>query len=149
MNELDVRLRPLFDEIQKARTWGVTHAQLLDTFRMAIGLSDFRRLLEAMKNSKLQVLDRPERKKFPWSVYKRLYERQGGLCPWCGGAMILLRGKVELDHRDPNAEDFNGRNNLQLLHNSCNASKNAMSIEQQSKHSGKSFMELIKPVEQP
>ena len=47
-DEMDARLRPLFDEIQKARTWGVTHEQLLDTFTQAIGISDFRRLLEGM-----------------------------------------------------------------------------------------------------
>jgi hypothetical protein len=148
-DELDARLRPLFDEIQKARTYGLSHEQLLQAFELAIGRSDFRRLMDKQKNAKLQASDRPERKKFPWSLYKRLYERQAGLCPWCCGAMILLRGKVEIDHINPNADDYNGRDNLQLLHSHCNREKSGMSIEQQSKHTGKSFVELIgQPVEE-
>jgi hypothetical protein len=141
--DMDARLRPLFDELQKARTYGLSHEQLLQAFELAIGRSDFRLLMDKQKNAKLQTTDRPERKKFPWGVYKRLYARQAGLCPWCGGAMILLKGKVELDHINPNAEDFNNANNLQLLHAHCNREKSGMSIEQQSKHTGKSFVELI------
>ena len=147
--ELDSRLRPLFDEIQKARTWGCSHEQLLDTFKQAIGISDFRRLIEGMKNARLQVNDRPERKKFSWAIYRRLYDRQKGICPWCDKDMVLVRGKIEVDHRDPNAPDFNAVANLQVLHSHCNRLKSAMSIEQQSKHTGKSFTELLGvPVEE-
>jgi 5-methylcytosine-specific restriction endonuclease McrA len=57
--------------------------------------------------------------------------------------MKLIRGEIEADHINPNAEDFNNESNLQVLHSTCNQSKNAMSIAEQSKATGKGYVELL------
>jgi 5-methylcytosine-specific restriction endonuclease McrA len=55
-------------------------------------------------------------------LIKRLYQRQGGICPACGLGMI----EWHVDHKVPLARG--GRHeeqNLQLLHPRCNLSKGA------------------------
>jgi 5-methylcytosine-specific restriction endonuclease McrA len=89
--------------------------------------------------------NRPARQKFPWSEYKRMYERQRGICPLCQEVMPMIRGKIEMDHVNPElmGEEFNARSNRQILCASCNREKSAMTIAQQTKHYGKTVREII------
>ena len=93
---------------------------------------------------KLQAFDREKRQRFSWVFYRKLYNRQRGICPLCDGTMPLLKGEVEIDHRDPNRNDFNSEGNLQLTHKKCNRAKSAKSILRLSKESGRTIHELLK-----
>lgn len=93
---------------------------------------------------------RPDRKELKAADYKRLYNRQRGICPWCENEMAMPKfwpGKLEADHIDPNVEGdgYLAWTNLQLLHERCNQEKNAMSIADQAKHLGRTFTEILQP----
>ena len=123
---------------------GYSCKDVLDAVILAYGRSEFDHCASKIRLARLEIGSlRPKRIRFPWSKYRRLYERQGGICPWCDTPMILLRGKVEIDHIDPNSEDFNNDSNLQLMDAGCNRSKNAKSIAEQSKATGKGYVELL------
>jgi len=118
----------------------------LIAIRDEVGYSLFWREVKSLSRERLDDKDnRQKRKHFPWSKYVSLYKKCRGICAWCEGAMPLIKGEINLDHKDPNAEDFNGDANLQVLHSSCNKQKNAMSIADQAKHSGKTYTELLEP----
>ena len=66
------------------------------------------------------------------------------MCPLCNDAMLLLRGQVEIDHKDPNRQEgFNDDDNLQLTHQSCNRRKSSRSIYEQAKKGGKSIIQCL------
>lgn len=57
----------------------------------------------------------------------RLYEAAGGTCAWCGRFMLL--GDVAIDHITPKKRlGLNCKNNLQALHEACNAEKRTRSM---------------------
>ena len=57
----------------------------------------------------------------------RLYEAAGGTCAWCGRFMLL--GDVAIDHITPKERlGLNCENNLQALHDACNAEKRTRSM---------------------
>lgn len=117
----------------------------LKLIREEAGYSNFDQAVKKINRERLQDKDgRQKRKHFPWSKYESLYKKQRGICPWCGLGMMLIKQEIELDHKDPNAEDFNADSNLQVLHSSCNRQKNSMSIADQAKHQGQTFAELLK-----
>lgn len=87
----------------------------------------------------------PEREKrihFPKSMYQKLYDQQGGKCPRCPEPLLIPARKNEIDHRDPNRQDFNHRDNLALMHPHCNKKKSSKSLLQQSKETGENFTDL-------
>jgi hypothetical protein len=144
--EIDARLRPLFDEIQKARTWGVTHDQLADTFERAIGRTDFERFLETRKNAKLQPGNlREKRKHYSPSYKQKLYDHQGGACPWCPEPLFIPAKRNEVDHINVNLppEEYETRKNHCLAHPKCNRSKNATSLADLSKRTGITMVEIL------
>jgi hypothetical protein len=58
--------------------------------------------------------------------------------------MPFLRGKIEIDHRDPNRKDFNSDRNLQLTHKECNRKKSSKSLYELSKETGKTIREILR-----
>jgi 5-methylcytosine-specific restriction endonuclease McrA len=123
---------------------GVPCNEVLSAVIAVYGRSEFDYCADKIRKARLEIGNlRPKRVKFPWSMYRKLYDRQRGICAWCDKEMALIRGKVDMDHIDPNSEDFNGSSNLQLLHSGCNRSKNAKSIAEQSKATGKGYIELL------
>ncbi len=104
----------------------------------------FNLALKEIRRRRLEVSKRGKRERFPWSKYRKLYNRQKGVCPLCNETMPFIRGEIEIDHRDPNREDFNSEDNLQLTHKRCNRAKSAKSVSTLSKESGKTIQELLK-----
>ena len=88
---------------------------------------------------------RPPRVRFPWGEYKRLYEVQRGICPLCSETMPFIRGKIEMDHINPElkGEEFNSRSNRQVVCMGCNREKGALSVMKQTKHYGKTMTEIL------
>jgi 5-methylcytosine-specific restriction endonuclease McrA len=113
--------------------------------RSEAGYGVFDACVKKIMRERLQVQGRPERKRYPWGEYKRLYEQQGGLCPLCQEVMPLIRGKVQMDHKNPNltGEAFEARSNRQVTCSGCNAEKGAMSIAQQAKHYNLTMKDLV------
>src|SRR5712692_7786397 len=100
----------------------------LEQLRASHGASAFRDAVRILNRERLHGKEREPRKKFSWSMYRKLYHLQNGICPLCSGVMPFLKGKVEIDHRDPNRHDFNSVQNLQLTHRDCNRRKSSKSI---------------------
>jgi 5-methylcytosine-specific restriction endonuclease McrA len=117
----------------------------LKAIREEVGTSIYDAAVKAINRMRLDsdVKDRQPRKTFSWAVYQRHYKKQRGICPWCSQTMPLIKGQIEMDHINPNAEDFNADTNLQVLHKDCNREKSSMSISEQAKHLGTTFHELL------
>jgi 5-methylcytosine-specific restriction endonuclease McrA len=122
----------------------------LIALREKYGYSLFRQEVVALERSRLQIdkASRVPRQKFKARDYKRLYHAQRGICPLCGLGMILplhFPGGLEIDHKNPNeAEHFNEWDNLALTHSACNRKKSSKTLEERSKETGKTTMELLK-----
>lgn len=119
--------------------------ETLDQLESEVGRSVYDHAIKTKNRRRLENgIGREKRKSFAWSKYQYLYRKQNGICRWCEKEMVLLRGKVEIDHRDPNSkEDFNSDSNLQLLHSHCNREKSAMPIEEQAKHLGRTYRKIL------
>ena len=114
----------------------------LREIRSRAGYSIFDAVVKKLNRERVNP-ERQQRKRFPTSVYQRLYDKQGGDCRECGDRLFVPARKNEIDHIDPNREDFNHPSNLQLLHPKCNREKSSKSVYEQSKASGRSFEEII------
>lgn len=119
----------------------------LTQLREEVGTSYYDQAIKILNRQRLDSsgMGREKRKPISWAVIKRHYNQQRGICRWCYKPMVLLRSEVEGDHVDPNAVDFNNDKNIQVLHRSCNRGKSAMSIEEQAKHLGKTYREILEP----
>lgn len=117
----------------------------LEAVRQEFGYSIYDQAVKKIARRRLDVdvSQREKRVKFSWGIYKRKYSAQKGICPICGHAMPLIKGQIEMDHINPNAEDFNNDNNLQVTHSKCNRSKGGQSILTVSKTRGRTFLEQI------
>jgi hypothetical protein len=126
----------------------------LKAIREEYGYAIFDQAIRELNRERLQIdkASREPRQRFKPQVYKRLYHRQRGICPICHLGMILpltFPGGLEIDHINPNAEEFNDPKNLQVTHEICNRKKSSKSIEQQSKSSGRTFAEILRvPVDE-
>jgi 5-methylcytosine-specific restriction endonuclease McrA len=108
------------------------------------GLFRFKCALRDLKRRRLEISGREKRKRFPWSKYQALYRSQKGICRVCQRIMPLLRGEVEIDHKDPNRQEgFNDDDNLQLTHRKCNRRKSSRSLYQQAKKTNRDIIELL------
>lgn len=126
----------------------MTPEQCLDELRALrnkYGTYNFDAAVKKMGRERLQNRDRPDRVRFPWSAYKRQYARQNGVCPVCDHEMVLLRGRIHMDHIDPNAENFNALSNLQVLHIGCNLKKGSDDLAAQTKHQGRTVRDILNP----
>lgn len=116
----------------------------LDELRAEFGDFAFGHALKTIRRRRLLNRHRDQRKRFPWSKYQFLYQSQQGICPLCDELMPLLKGEVEIDHKDPNrALDFNNDDNLQLTHRHCNRGKASRSIYEQAKSNQKSVIQCL------
>ena len=114
----------------------------LRELRSEVGTSEFDRAVKSLMRERVSVT-REKRKRFPPSMYQRLYDKQTGDCPWCNERLLVPARKNAIDHKDPNRQDFNSVQNLQLLHPNCNSKKSAKSIHEQSKATGRTYEQLL------
>lgn len=118
----------------------------LKAIRERVGYSEYDQAVKIISRERLQNSDRDKRKPIPWSVIQRHYKKQRGICPWCNKPMVLIRSELEGDHVDPNRQDFNADDNIQVLHKlPCNREKSSMSVADQAKAKGKTYYELLQP----
>lgn len=116
----------------------------LDGLKVEFGDFAFRHALRIVRQRRLENRHREHRKRFRWSIYQSLYQKQRGICPLCKEVMILLRGEVEIDHKDPNRQlGFNDDDNLQLTHRKCNRRKSSRSLYQQAKKRNRTIAEIL------
>jgi 5-methylcytosine-specific restriction endonuclease McrA len=119
----------------------------LKALRDEYGYGIFDACIRELNRGRLQTDTRQRRERFKPRIYKLLYHRQGGICLLCGLGMIMPKsfpGGLEIDHIDPNRQDFNDPRNLQLAHESCNRKKGAKSVQEQSKCSGRTFEQIVR-----
>ena len=116
----------------------------MKAIRTEIGYSRWRYLAKQMERERLQIEGRPERIKFPPSMYQKLFDDQKGICPECQSLLDFPAKRNEIDHKNPNEPRFNERFNLQLLHKSCNREKSAMTIQEQSKAGKGTFTKILR-----
>jgi hypothetical protein len=123
-------------------------AKLL-AIQQEFGYDHFRREATAIVKARLQVdkNERPKHEQFKPIEYRRLYHRQKGICPICNLGMVMPHhwpGNLHMDRINPNLiEGYNAPWNRQVTHKKCNESKGGKSIQEQSKKTGKGFMELL------
>ena len=130
--------------IGKASTRVQVLINRLDELKGEFGDFAFRQAVRNIRSRRLDNHDRERRKRFPWSKYQSLYRRQRGICPLCKDAMVLLRGEVEIDHKDPNRQvGFNDDDNLVLTHRPCNRRKSSRSLCQEAKKRKKLVVDLL------
>lgn len=115
----------------------------LKALRELAGYSNFDRAIKSLNRERLTNNNRQKRVHFPWSKYGMLYKQSGGQCWWCGELMPFIKGRVEIDHFNPNADDFNNNDNLGLLHTECNREKGSMDLDTQAKVLGITLTRLI------
>jgi hypothetical protein len=126
----------------------------LKALKEEYGYGIFDAAIRQMGRKRLQIdkNSRESRQRFRPRDYKRAYHRQRGICPICRLGMILpltFPGGLAMDHIDPNRADFNHPSNLQVTHEICNKRKAAKSIQEQSKSSGRPFVDIIRvPVDE-
>jgi 5-methylcytosine-specific restriction endonuclease McrA len=114
----------------------------LRDIRTRSGYSRFEIAVKTLNRERVNP-EREKRQRFAPGVYRRLFDKQKGYCPECGDHLFVPAKNNEVDHVDPNREDFNHATNLQLLHPDCNRRKSSKSIYEQSKHSGRPFTSII------
>lgn len=121
----------------------------LDAILLEIGEDRYWHAVEKQRRRKLSNYAREKRKtNFSLSECKKLWKKAKGICSWCTNLMPspeFNRTATAVDHIDPNRQDFNAWENLQLLHRKCNEEKNSKSIAEQAKATGKNFMQILKP----
>lgn len=107
------------------------------------GYGDFWYEIKSMNGKRLQNPGREKRKRIPDGIKKKLYIKQEGLCanPKCSKHCSVR--ELEGDHIDPNRQDFNSARNWQLLCKPCNGMKSAMSVEEWSKLTGQTTIEIL------
>ena len=113
------------------------------TWRAAWGTSICDAVIREHNKKRLENPGREKRKHLSPARKKDLYAKQSGRCGECHEPYPIER--LEADHIDPNRQDFNARNNWQLLCKPCHNEKNTMSVFEQSKRTGKTIQEILNP----
>lgn len=117
---------------------------VLDGLDVEVGRSIYDQAVKMKNRRRLESgSTRQKRKRFPWSKYQKLYQKRNGVCWWCQSDMKLIKGQIEVDHFDPNADDFNGEGNLSVLHMDCNREKSAKTLTEQAEYLGITVKELL------
>jgi len=117
----------------------------LEQLKEKYGETEFNNAIRKIKRKKLQIAkeQREKRIKFSWTTYKKLYNKQRGICPLCNESMPFIKGEIHIDHKNPNETNFNAEYNLQVVHKQCNLQKSSKSLIKQSKFYGKTITELL------
>jgi len=116
----------------------------LSQLQIEYGLYHFQQALRQLNKRRLEITRTEKRKRFQWSKYQTLYRRQHGVCPLCKELMPLVKGEIEIDHKDPNKKDgFNDDGNLQLTHKRCNRSKSSKTIYDLAKAKNRTVIECL------
>ena len=145
-NDLDIRQKRLFDEIQIGRTAGLTCLESLEMVKLAYGRSEYFYTKDKVDRAKLEEAGVIRKRKHYTPAFKqRLYDLQGGACPWCPKPLLIPARKNEVDHINPNLADDEreNRKNLCLAHPVCNQSKNAKTLYQVAKETGMTITEIL------
>lgn len=122
---------------------------VLDTLDAEVGRSIYDEAVRIKNRRRLESgSTRQKRKNFPWSKCEKLYEKKKGVCWWCQSDMKLLRSEIELEHFDPNAENFNADENLSVMHKACNREKGSKTLTEQAEYLGITVKELIERFKQ-
>lgn len=121
--------------------------------RAKTGYSNWTHVTQKLNRERLNANkeERGARRRYRPAEYKRLYSRQRGICPLCDAEMARpdhWPGNLEMDHRDPNAQDWDSESNRQVVHAKCNREKSAKSMHQMSKETGKTVREML-PEDEP
>jgi 5-methylcytosine-specific restriction endonuclease McrA len=127
--------------VAQSLTIAETESALREIRRIA-GYANFDAVVKKLNRERIDP-ERVKRKRFPKSMYQRLYDKQQGICPLCDNRLNIPATKNEVDHRNPEERDFNHASNLQLTHPECNRRKSSASVLEQSKRSGKPFTALV------
>ncbi len=117
--------------------------QRLRAIRDEVGYSEYDAAQRSLNRERLENTDRVKRKSISFSVVKRKYQRAKGICWWCQTTMPMVRGQIEGDHFDANAEDFNSDSNIGVLHKNCNREKGPLSLNDQAIYLRITVQELI------
>ena len=118
--------------------------KVLDSLDKEVGRSIYDQAVKMKNRRRLESgSTRQKRKHFPWSKYQKLYQKKNGVCWWCQCDMKLIKGQIEIDHFDPNADDYNGDANLSVIHMDCNREKSAKTLNEQAEHLNITVKELL------
>ena len=118
--------------------------QKLKAIRNEVGYSAFDNAIKSINRERLFDREKRERRKhFSPKVYQSLFDKQKGVCNFCKLPLDIPARQNEIDHRDVNAEDYNGASNLQLLHKYCNRTKSSKSLIELSKQGHGTFREQL------
>lgn len=117
----------------------------LVALRAKYGTSPFDHAIKKLNRQRLDAgQQREKRQHFSPRMYQLLFDKQKGICLRCDKVLDVPAKRNEIDHINPNrVGDFNSFANLQLLHSSCNRSKGANSIHEESKATGKGYVEIL------
>jgi 5-methylcytosine-specific restriction endonuclease McrA len=145
----------IYDAISELRNrWGCPCDDVIDVVEVVYGRSSFQPAIDRKHNRRVDAIEkRPNRKRHSKAYYQRLFDDQKGNCRKisraCSGRLLTPAKKNEIDHIDPNAapEVWDTRANHQLLCPACNREKSSMSLEDQAKSQGKTFVELLEQEE--
>jgi len=99
--------------------------------------------VKAWKSKRLENADRPARIKVSLNARRHMYVKQSGKCGICGEPMDGNIQRLDVDHIDANAAEFNARTNLHLTHPSCNRSKGAKSLAEVAKGNGRTVTQML------
>ena len=115
------------------------------SLRKQYGTVKFDHAMKKLNRMRLEAAgyQREKRVHFPPRMYQMLFDRQSGVCPRCNKTLNVPAKRNEIDHVNVERQDFNHPSNLQLLHSGCNRSKGANSIHEESKATGKGYVEIL------
>jgi len=115
----------------------------LRSLREQAGYGNFQQAVKTLNRERLQNTGREKRRRLPPARYQELFDHQDGKCAWCNELLLIPAKRNDADHINPDRQDLNHWKNWQLLHPKCNKEKSAMTIQEQAKHTGKTFQEIV------
>ena len=111
--------------------------------KAALSQHEFPRAVRELEQRRPDVSCRGRGKRFAWTKYQMLYNKQKGVYAWCSELMPILKGHG-IDHEDLNrTPGFNSDENLQLTNRRCNRVKSSRSIHGQAKKGAQSVVDLV------
>ena len=116
----------------------------LKVMRAQEGYGKFDQAMRIVNRERLQNPGREKRKRFPRTMYLKLYAKQEGMCACgCGQKLLGPPMKNHVDHIDNARQDFNHTSNLRLLLPRCNLQKGAKTLFETSKEGKGTILEQL------
>jgi 5-methylcytosine-specific restriction endonuclease McrA len=112
-------------------------------WRAEFGTSVCDSIVKGENRRRLEGSGREKRKRVSHAKMVKMFFQQHGKCALCGDQLPTDFKGVEVDHVDPNREDFNAPGNLQLACSGCNREKGAKSIMEQAKFYGRPVTSIL------